>query len=48
MQEDNTPKKFTLRQILSAFTSLPRVLRLVWSASPPLVTGMALITVLKA
>ena len=47
MQEDNTPKKFTLRQILSAFTSLPRVLRLVWSASPPLVTGMALITVLQ-
>lgn len=47
MQEDNTPKKFTLRRILSAFTSLPRVLRLVWSASPPLVTGMALITVLQ-
>jgi ATP-binding cassette, subfamily B, bacterial len=37
---------FDLKKVLASFASLPRVLRLVWEASPPLMMGMALFTLI--
>src|SRR5579884_1699348 len=47
MQQDNAAKTFSLREVFSAFADLPRVLRLIWDASPALVTGMASIMLLQ-
>ncbi|HEY4033591.1 MAG TPA: ABC transporter ATP-binding protein [Ktedonobacteraceae bacterium] len=35
---------FDLKKVLASFAGLPRVLRLVWEANPPLMIGMALFT----
>jgi ATP-binding cassette subfamily B protein len=47
LQEDNTTKSFSLSQMLMACKGLPRVLRLVWDASPSLVTSMSIIMLLQ-
>jgi len=47
MQNDDETKKFKLRDIFKVCGGLPRVLRLVWEASPALMLGMALITLLQ-
>jgi ATP-binding cassette subfamily B protein len=47
MQKNNAAEEFHLRELYATFTCLPRVLRLVWDASPSLVTGMALIMLLQ-
>jgi hypothetical protein len=39
--------KMTLKKILASFAGLPRVLALVWSASPPLTIGLAIFTILR-
>jgi ATP-binding cassette subfamily B protein len=46
-QESNKSKAFHIREVLLAFTDLPRVLRLVWDASPVLVIGMAFVMFLQ-
>ncbi len=47
MQQDDAAKKFSWREVLTVFTDLPRVLRLVWNASPPLIAGMVVIMLLQ-
>jgi ATP-binding cassette subfamily B protein len=47
MQKANAPKEFNLREICTTFVCLPRVLRLIWDASPSLVMGMAFIMLLQ-
>jgi hypothetical protein len=47
MQESNKSKAFRISEVLLAFTDLPRVLHLVWDASPVLVIGMAFVTFLQ-
>ncbi len=47
MQQDNAAKKFNWREALIVFADLPRVLRLVWNASPPLIAGMVVIMLLQ-
>jgi ATP-binding cassette subfamily B protein len=47
MQNDDETKQFKVRDIFKVFQGLPRVLRLVWEASPALMMGMALITLLQ-
>src|SRR6266704_5027662 len=37
---------FSLKKVLASFAGLPRVLRLVWQASPPLMIGIALFTLI--
>jgi len=43
---DQQDEPFSLKKVLTSFASLPRVLRLVWEASPPLVIGLALFTLI--
>ena len=38
---------FKIRHVFEAFTSLPRVLRLVWSTSAPLTAGLAFISLVR-
>jgi ATP-binding cassette subfamily B protein len=47
MQQDNEAKGFGWRQLLVTFTDLPRVLRLVWNASPALVSCLVVIMLLQ-
>lgn len=47
MQQINATRDFNLRDICATFASLPRVLRLIWQASPALVAGMAIIMLLQ-
>jgi ATP-binding cassette subfamily B protein len=47
MQKDDATKEFSLREVPATFRSLPRVLRLVWHASPSLVAGMAFMMLLQ-
>lgn len=47
MQSDNTAREFSLHELRTACASLPRVLRLLWGASPWLMTGMALVMLLQ-
>lgn len=47
MQPNETAKALNGREILSTFTSLPRILRLVWNASPTLLLSMGLIMLLQ-
>lgn len=47
MQKADTAKEFHLRELYTSFNSLPRVLHLVWDASPALVAGMAFIMLLQ-
>jgi ATP-binding cassette subfamily B protein len=44
---DEQEEKFQLRKVFLAFTELPRVLRLVWSTSPWLTTGLAAASLLS-
>lgn len=43
----NTDQEFKLSKVFTAFTSLPRVLKLVWTTHAPLTAAMALISVLR-
>ncbi len=46
-QSSNQPdQSFDLKKIFTAFAGLPRVVRLVWSASPLLTLGMAIFTII--
>ncbi len=47
MQQADEVKKFSWRELLTVFSDLPRVLRLVWEASPPLVAGTVGIMLLQ-
>lgn len=47
MQKANASKEFNLREICTALTCLPRVLRLTWDASPSLMMGMAFVMLLQ-
>jgi ATP-binding cassette subfamily B protein len=47
MQQDGETKKFNWREVLTVFRDLPRVLRLVWAASPPLLIAVILIMILQ-
>ncbi|HEV2654600.1 MAG TPA: hypothetical protein VGT82_06560, partial [Ktedonobacteraceae bacterium] len=45
-KSDKQDEKFELKKVFTTFAGLPRVIRLVWSASPLLTVGMALFTIL--
>ncbi len=45
-KSDKQDEKFDLKKVFAALAGLPRVIRLVWSASPLLTMGMALFTIL--
>jgi ATP-binding cassette, subfamily B, bacterial len=45
-KSDKQDEKFELKKVFTTFAGLPRVIRLVWSASPLLTIGMALFTIL--
>src|SRR5690348_8849082 len=47
MGKNKSDEKLDLKKVLSSFSSLPRVLRLVWSASPLLTLGLAFVTLLS-
>jgi ATP-binding cassette subfamily B protein len=44
---NNPDEKLDFKKILTSFSGLPRVLKLVWSASPLLTASMAVITILS-
>ncbi len=45
-EKDALDESFNLKKVFSAFAGLPRVVRLVWAASPGLTAGMALFTII--
>ncbi len=45
--QEKTDEVFHLKHTLTAFAGLPRVARLVWSASPALTLGMAVVTIVN-
>ncbi|HZR42782.1 MAG TPA: ABC transporter ATP-binding protein, partial [Ktedonobacteraceae bacterium] len=47
-KDKQSDQKFDLKKVFAAFAGLPRVLRLVWSASPPLTLGMAAVTLVSS